>query len=363
MSLLDKLKKNSTIKETSVLSKSMFFEEKVKIPTIVPAMNIALTATLDEGIMSGLTVWAGPSKHFKTAFSLLMAKTFLDKYPDGVILFYDSEFGSPKSYFESFGISLDRVLHTPLLNIEKFKFDIMAQLNELTRDDKVLILVDSMGNLASIKEIEDALAEKGTADMTRAKQIKSVFRMVTPYLTVLDIPMVVVNHTYKTQETYSKDVVSGGTGIYYSADTIFILGRQQETQGEGKDKEILGYDFIINVEKSRFVKEKSKIPISVRWDGGISTWSGLLEMALEAGLVVKPKNGWYQKVDLVTGEMVGKSYRKKETDTREFWLEILNSQRFKDWITNEYKVSNGSIITDEELDQEFKTIASDAIGE
>ena len=79
-----------------------------------------------------------------------------------------------------------------------------------------------------------------------------------------DIPMVVVNHTYSEIGLFPKQIVSGGTGLYYSADNIFIIGRQQEKDGT----EIVGYNFIINVEKSRYVKEKSKIPISVSFDGG-----------------------------------------------------------------------------------------------
>ena len=101
--------------------------------------------------------------------------------------------------------------------------------------------------------------------------------MVTPHLTILDIPAVVVNHTYKEIGLFPKDVVSGGTGVYYSADNIFIIGRQQEKQG----KDVVGYNFIINVEKSRFVREKSRIPIEVTWEGGISKWSGLIDMAIE----------------------------------------------------------------------------------
>ena len=78
MSLLDKIKKNSTIKDTSVLSESKFFQDKDMIPTSIPAINIALSGKLDGGLTPGLTMWAGPSKHFKTAFSLLMAKSYLD---------------------------------------------------------------------------------------------------------------------------------------------------------------------------------------------------------------------------------------------------------------------------------------------
>ena len=210
MSVLSKLKKNSTIKETEILSESKFFTQKDMIPTSIPVINVALSGRLDGGLTPGLTMWAGPSKHFKTAFSLLMAKAYLDKYEDAALLFYDSEFGTPQSYFTSFGINMDRVLHTPITDIEQLKFDIMQQLSNIERGDKVIIIIDSIGNLASKKEVEDAMDGKSVADMSRAKQIKSLFRMVTPHLTMKDLPMVVVNHTYKTMELYAKDVVGGG---------------------------------------------------------------------------------------------------------------------------------------------------------
>jgi hypothetical protein len=151
MSVLDKIKKNSSIKESAILSKSKFFTEKDMIPTAIPAINVALSGKLDGGLTPGLTMWAGPSKHFKTAFSLLMAKSYLEKYDDAALLFYDSEFGTPQSYFDSFGIDTDRVLHTPLTDIEQLNFDIMNQLKELNRGDHLIIVVDSIGNLASKK--------------------------------------------------------------------------------------------------------------------------------------------------------------------------------------------------------------------
>ena len=115
MSILDKIKKNSSIKDSAILAKSKFFNNKDMIQTAVPIINVALSGKLDGGLTPGLTMWAGPSKHFKTAFSLLMAKSYMDKYPDAALLFYDSEFGTPQSYFDSFGIDTNRVLHTPLL--------------------------------------------------------------------------------------------------------------------------------------------------------------------------------------------------------------------------------------------------------
>jgi RecA/RadA recombinase len=299
-------------------------------------------------------MWAGPSKHFKTAFSLLMAKSYMDKYEDAALLFYDSEFGTPQSYFDSFGIDTNRVIHTPLTNVEELKFDIMQQLQGVERGDHLIIVIDSIGNLASKKEVEDALDGKSVGDMTRAKQMKSLFRMITPHLNLKDIPLVVVNHTYMEIGMFPKAIVGGGTGSYYSADNIFILGRQQEKEGT----EVVGYNFIINVEKSRYVKEKSKIPVSVSFDGGISRWSGLLDIALESGHVIKPSNGWYSKVDLETGEVEDKKYRIKDTDTKDFWLPILMQKSFVEFVKNKYQVATTDILNmkDEDIEQELAKI-------
>jgi RecA/RadA recombinase len=349
MSLKDRLIKNSTIDFTATLNDSKIYGKKDMIPTRVPMINVALSGRIDGGLTPGLTVLAAPSKHFKTAFSLLMAAAFLKANPDGVILFYDSEFGTPESYFTTFGVPLESVVHTPITDIEQLKFDVMRQLAEIKRDDKVMIIIDSVGNLASKKEVEDALKENSAADMTRAKQLKSLFRMVTPHLTLKDIPMVVVNHVYMTQEMYSKAIVSGGTGIYYSADNIWIIGRQQEKD----DKDLVGYHFIINIEKSRYLREKSKIPITVSFNSGINKWSGLLDLALEGKFITKPKQGWYARVDQQTGEIFGKNYRAAEiVDNGTFWKSILEETNFAEWIKNKYALGSGEMMREDEVSEE-----------
>ena len=68
------------------------------------------------------------------------------------MLFYDSEFGSPQAYFKQFDIDTSRVLHTPITNVEELKFDLIGQLDNLDRKDNVIVVIDSIGNLASKKE-------------------------------------------------------------------------------------------------------------------------------------------------------------------------------------------------------------------
>lgn len=354
MSVLDKLVKNSTIKDSALLPVSKFFTKKDMIPTKIPALNIALSGSLAGGFVPGLTLFAGPSKHFKSLFSLILAKAYMDKYPEAALVAYDCEFGTPLAYFESLGIDQSRVLHVPIMNMEEFKFDVVQQLEQLERGDRVVIVVDSLGSMASKKEVDDAIDGKSVADMSRAKQMKSIFRVVTPYLSRLDIPMIAVNHVYDSTGLYPTKIISGGTGVYLSSDTIFIVGRQQQKEGV----ELAGYNFILNVEKSRYVKEKSKIPIEVSFDGGISRWSGLLDIALESGDVIKPSNGWYSRVDHKTGEHEERKWRRKDTNCKEFWMPILTSKHFNGYVRNTYKVSQESIM-DYDLDSIVDDIESD----
>lgn len=358
MSLLKRLAATSTVKEAAVLTESKMYNAKDMVPTPVPAFNVAFSGKLNGGYVPGFTMIAGPSRHFKTGFVLLMIKAYMDKYPDSVVIFYDSEFGTPQSYFDAFGIDTSRILHVPITDMEQFKFDIMNYFDPKNKDgikrgDKVLIAIDSLGNLASRKEVEDAVNEKSVADMTRAKQAKSIFRMVTPHLRMKDIPLVAIQHTYQTQETYSKTQVSGGTGGIYAADTIFIIGRQQETEGEGAKKVLNGYDFVINVEKSRYVREKSKIPVTISFQGGLSKWSGLFEWALEGKFIAangkKNRYDGFSVVDQETGALSEEKWTRKETNTAEFWMPILTNKKFQDFVENKYKLGEAKMLTDDEI--------------
>lgn len=344
---MDRLKKSSTLKNTNVLTKSKFFNNKNAISTDVPMINVALSGTVDGGLTPGLLTLAGPSKHFKTSFALLMASAYLKEHKDSILMFYDSEFGSPEEYFKQFGIDTNRVLHIPIKNVEELKFDIINQLEELQRDDKVVIIIDSIGNVASKKELEDAKNEKSVADMSRAKALKGLFRMVTPYLSEKEIPLIAINHTYQEIGLFPKAIVSGGTGIYYSSNHIWIIGRQQDKKGT----EVKGYHFVINIDKSRYVKEKSKIPITVSWEGGVQKYSGLLEVALAGGFVEKPANGWYSYEAEIWAKLGKESGKVREAETlkKEFWDPVFEHSNFADFISNQYRIGGKSQVDFDEI--------------
>lgn len=338
--LLAKMLAAGSIKSAQILDESKFFTDRSFVPTDIPALNVALSGDIDGGLSSGLTVIAGESKTFKTCMSLYMVAAYLNADPDAVCVYYDSEFGSTDQYLKSFKVPTERVIHVPIENIEQLKFDIVKRLDAIERGDKYIIFIDSLGNLASKKEVDDAMKESEKADMTRAKQMKSLFRMITPALTTKDIPCVVINHTYKTQELYSKDVVSGGTGIMYSANTVWIITKAQEKEGSGENAEQVGYRFTIRIEKSRFLREKSKIPLVVRYEGGIDYASGLVDLAEEGKYIAKPtvKARNYMRVDRETGELLEatKIGLKEILHDREFWAKLFEETDFKAYVKDQY---------------------------
>jgi RecA/RadA recombinase len=328
----EKLLKNSKV-EATILSESRLFLQKELVSTPVPMLNVALSGQFDGGLLAGLLTIAGDSKHFKSGFGLLLMASFQQKYPDATVLFYDSEHGIKEAYFKAFNINTEHVIHKGITNIEQLKTDLAQTLDalEFSEDpkDQVLIFIDSLGNLPSIKEVEDAIADKQVADMTRAKQIKSLYRIVTPHLQPKNIPMIVVNHVYKELGLYPKTIVSGGSGVYLSANDVWIIGRQQDKDG----KELQGWNFVINVDKSRTVKEKSKFPINITFENGIDQYSGLLENAVEAGIIIS-NAGWY-----VYDEQ---KFRRDGLDA--VFEKLLKDNSFQEFVRNKYQLSDAPII-------------------
>lgn len=236
--LLDKIIKNSPSKYVSVLSESELFGDKDIIPTELPILNVAFSGKLDGGLVSGLTVLAGASKSFKSLMALFCIKAYLDKYDDAVAIIYDSEGGVTPEYLTSIGIDPARVVHIPIEHLEMLKFDMVKTLKSIERADKVIMMIDSIGNTASLKELEDAENEKSVAEMQRAKSMKALFRMVTPSLVAKDVPCIAIAHVYQTMELYSKTIISGGC-VEEGTQILLANGELREIQEVKVGDEVL----------------------------------------------------------------------------------------------------------------------------
>lgn len=347
-SLLQRLKKTSSIEESSVYSESDFFTTKESIPIPIPILNLALSGKFfDIGITRGSTVIAGESRSFKTLSGLMCLKAYMDKYEDSVGMIYDSEFSMTPDYLETFGIDTNRIFITPITDLDKLKNDIINQIDAINNGEHVFILIDSIGNLASLKEVSDAQDGKSSLDMTRAKMIKSFFRMVTPRVNLKNIPLFTINHIYQTQELYSKSVISGGTGILLSANSAIIISRRKN-----QNKEEEGFEFVIKIEKSRFIKEGLKFPLVIPSNGKIKKWSGMFDLALEYGFITQ-SGAWYE-VPCLT-EYEGKKIRKSQIENNDdFWKKIFEETNFKETVEENIKVSQTQSDIFESIEQEIE---------
>lgn len=336
-----------TLKDkASLLSESDFLNFE-QVPTEIPELNIALSGSTKGGFIPGLTIFAADSKHFKTNFCLKMVASYLAKYPDAFCVLLDSEFGITQEYLASMGVDPSRVVHIPVMNIEEAKFSIMEILQTIDKDNagrkagdkaKVIFMFDSIGNLASAKEVEDAINQKSVADMTRAKALKSFFRIVTPFLAKNALPFLAINHTYETQEMYAKTIMGGGKGAMLSANTVFFISKSKEK--DEKTKEVSGFRFKLIIEKSRFVREGAVIPVDIDFATGIKSYQGIVELAKKLDWLQMPKNGWYQFVNPTTNEVLSgdRLLRMAEiAGNKELWESVLNAG-LDNAIHNHYRI-------------------------
>jgi RecA/RadA recombinase len=340
-SLINRIKKNSKIEGVDLVSTSKILNEREVISTPVPILNLILNGKFNGGLESGVTTFAGPSKHFKSMMGVLCIAAFQRKYKDGVCVFYDTEFGTSREYFEqytSIGVDISRILHCPVKSTEDIIHDLPMQLDDFEKDDRVMIYVDSIGNMASKKEREDAVKKESKEDMTRAKKLKALFRMITSTLVVKGVPMVAINHVYQTQEMFSKQVMSGGTGIYLASDNIIFMGRQQIK--DTKTNEIVGWNFIMNSEKSRCIQEKLKFSFEADYKTGVNRWSGLFELGLKSGHIVEVTKGYYsRRADIVPDD---KKWRKAATNTIDFWRPLIKESDFTTAVEHSVALQNNS---------------------
>ena len=250
--------------------------------------NALCSGSIFGGISSNkITALAGESSTGKTFFALSVVKDFLNRSPDAIVLYVDTESAITPTLLSERGIDTDRVAVLNVVTIEEFRMKTLQCIDKYLKVDKekrqpMMMVLDSLGMLSTEKEISDALQDKLVKDMTKSQLVKGAFRMLTLKLGQANVPLVVTNHTYDVIGAYvpTKEM-GGGSGLKYAASTIIYFSKKKEKDGT----EIVGNLIKAKTAKSRLSKENKDVTIRLYYDArGLDRYYGLLELGELGGL-------------------------------------------------------------------------------
>jgi len=246
--------------------------------------NALLGGSIYNGIPSNkITALAGESATGKTFFILGICKHFLDKNPEGGVIFFESESAVTKELIEDRKIDSKRMVIMPVTTVQEFRHQAITVLDKYNSQDPsdrkpLLLLLDSLGMLSTTKEMEDTAEGKETRDMTRAQIVKAAFRVLTLKLGKAKVPLIITNHTYDVVGSmFPKKEMGGGSGLKYAASSIVYLSRRKEKDGT----EIIGNIIHCKNYKSRLTRENALVDVRLTYDKGLDRYYGLLDLALK----------------------------------------------------------------------------------
>jgi RecA/RadA recombinase len=293
--------------------------------TTIDSGSYLLNALLSGSLFGGfpdnkVLALAGESTVGKTYFGLSLVASFLQVNPKGLVLYFDTEAAVTRRMFEGRGINPARIAISNIDTVEKFRTQALTALTKYEAHEEdtrppMMFVLDSLGGLASEKELKDSLEGNFVGDMTRAKAIRATFRMLRLKLAKLKVPMIVTNHTYQQIGAYvPTTIMAGGQGLKYAADIVIELSKKLDKNAEG---EIQGFIIKAKLAKGRFTRERTVVETLLSYEKGLNRYHGLLEHAVDLG-VVKSTG---KKFTFPDGKDV---FRKKiDEDPQAFWTDAV----------------------------------------
>jgi len=307
-SILDNIAKSVPIQIEKEVSQKTF------ITTGVYLLDAALSGRLLGGGVANnrITGFAGESGAGKSFVAYSCAKHA--QKAGYSIIYIDTEQAIDLEDLPKFGIdnSLEKFRLVRSNKVEDVNMMLTQLLDDMKEQKmsgvelpKMMIVLDSLGQMASNKEKADLLAGNIKQDMTKAKALGSMFRSINTDLGFLDIPMLVCNHTYQTLDMFSVEKLKGGNGLLYSASVIGFMSKSKLKTGEEDDMDLgsSGISVLFKTTKNRMAKPK-KIRFNISFAHGMNPYTGLdafcrPEFFEKIGIAKGKMN-----VDKETGEMV-----------------------------------------------------------
>ena len=233
------------------------------------AFNALLSGSINGGLPANkITAIAGESATGKTFFLMGMCKNFLDKNPEGGVIYFESESAITKQMIIDRGIDPSRMVILPVTTVQEFRTQSLKVLDSYINQEEsirrpLFLALDSLGMLSTTKEVEDTAEGKETRDMTRAQVLKAAFRVLTLKLGKAKVPMVVTNHTYDVVGSmFPTKEMGGGSGLKYAASSIVYLSKRKEKDGT----EVVGDIIHCKNFKSRLTIENKMVDVRLTYN-------------------------------------------------------------------------------------------------
>lgn len=259
------------------------------VDSYIDTGSYTLNALLSGSIFGGMPnnkilAIAGEEATGKTFFALGIMKNFLELNKTGAVFYFESEGALTKDILESRNIDTDRVHIFPVTTIQEFRHQAVSVANgyiEHANPPPLMMVLDSLGNLSTTKEVTDMESGAETRDMTRTQLIRGAFRVLNLKLSIAKIPFILTNHTYQTMGMFATQEMSGGGGVKYAASQIVFLSKKKDRD---KDKTLVGNIIKCKLDKSRFTREGKIIETKLSFETGLNPYFGLIDIALNAGI-------------------------------------------------------------------------------
>jgi len=292
---LQKLNSNATTLEKNTLSNVTEW-----IDTGCLVLNSILSGSLYGGVPKGrITIFAGDSGCGKT---FILNKILAHAQQKGMVpVIFDTEVAVENEGAENVGLDTSNVKYVPVDTVESCRNQIMTFLDEVEKEPelhgKFIISIDSLGNLASEKEINDAGANKGAMDMgLRAKQLKSMMRIITYKAAVTGTTVIASNHTYADPGALHPTLVkqqAGGSGPVYMASILVQMAAKKEKTDAGnindealtESRNYSGVTLRMLTVKNRFIPAFLQGEAYLNFKTGLEKYSGLKDIAVSHGII------------------------------------------------------------------------------
>lgn len=308
-------------------------------------VNKILSGSFMRGIPQGrLTALTGPSGSGK---SFLACNIMREAQKQGAyIVVLDSENALDSDFVQKLGVDTSKdyayVAVNTIPEVQKVISTFITGYKKEYEDDEdapqVLFVIDSLDMLMTETEEENFAKGVTKGDQgQRNKQLKAMLRQFVQAIKQHNMAMVITAQVYKNQDVLNGEglwIVSDA--IKFSLSQIAMLTKLKLRSGDAQSREVSGIRMKVEGYKTRFTKPFQTVTIEVPYDTGMDPYNGLLDVAVETGIIEKKGSrysvrgqdqSWYSK-DF--GEVAQEVLIKCEAAREKFLEAVLDDEEEED---------------------------------